>query len=94
MNKRMNTVFFLLGATLFNVLVAVGSFIILFILYVRFILPGVPEGGQDWSFSIIFIAAIVVSFFSYRMLIKYLSKKIDFEKYFDPLFAKKNIKKN
>jgi len=85
---------FILGATVFNVVITILVFLLLFVLYVRFILPGLPEGGQDWSFSILFIAAIVASFFLYRTLLKFISKKIDFDQYFDPIFVRKNIKKN
>ena len=93
MNKRLNTVLFILGATVFNVITVIVSFLIFFLLYVRFIAPVVPEGVQDWSFSFLFVLAIVVSFITYRYLLKFLTKKVDFDKYFDPIFVRKNTKK-
>jgi len=94
MNKKLNTVFFILGATLFNVLTAILGFLLLSFIYIRFIFnSSVPEQNNTWAFTFIFIAAIVISFIVYRTLLKYLMKKIDVEKYFDPLFVRRNIKK-
>jgi hypothetical protein len=49
----------------------------------------VPESGRGLVFAFLFIAALVVSFFVYRVVLKLLIKKIEIEKYFDPLFARK-----
>jgi len=93
MNKKVNTILFILGATVFNVIVAAVSFIILLIIYAKFIFPIMPESGYNWSFSLIFLASIAVSIFVYRIVLKHLIKKIDVEQYFDPLFVKKTFKK-
>jgi hypothetical protein len=93
MNKKLNTLFFILGATLFNIIVAVLSFLLFLLLYARFIHHLLPEGGQSWSFSLIFIASIAVSFMVYRVVLKYLLNKINIEKYFDPIFVKRNLRK-
>jgi len=90
MNKKLNTVLFILGATLFNVIVAVISFIMFFILYVRFLhIKVVPENNISWVVSLLLLAAIAVSIFVYRFALKKALNKIDVEKYFDPLFVKK-----
>jgi len=94
MNKKVNTLLFILGATVFNVLVTIVSFIIFFLLYINFLAEHIPETGRSWSFTLIFLASIAVSFLVYRWLLKYLLKKVDVEKYFDPLFVRKNFKKN
>jgi len=93
MNKKMNTILFILGATVFNVIIAVISFILLAILYAKFLFPIISPSGQSWGFSLIFIASIAVSIFVYRLVLKALLKRIDVEKYFDPLFVKNNLKK-
>jgi hypothetical protein len=94
MNKKLNTIFFILGATLFNILVAIVSFILLTLLYGRFMMPLIPESGQSWVLILIFLSSIAISFFVYRLVLKYLLTKVDVEKYFDPLYVKRNIKKN
>jgi len=94
MNKKVNTLLFILGATVFNVIVAVISFIILIILCGKFILPRIPETGYSWAVSLILLASIAISIFVYRIVLKFLLTKIDIEQYFDPLFVKHNIKKS
>jgi len=94
MNKRVNTLLFVLGATLFNVIVAVVSFFILFILYIKFIYPFVPESTYNWTFSLLLLGSIAVSILVYRAVLKRFLDKFDIEKYLDPIFVKRNIKKS
>jgi hypothetical protein len=93
MNKKVNTLLFILGATVFNVIVAVISFIILILLCGRFILPRIPETGYSWVVSLILLASIAISILVYRAVLKFFLNKIDVEQYFDPLFVKHNIKR-
>jgi hypothetical protein len=87
MNKKVNTLLFILGATLFNIIITVLCFMGLLLLYARFIMPLIPENGQAWGFPLIFIAAIALSFLIYRLILKLLLKKVSAEKYFDPIFG-------
>ena len=89
MNKKVNTILFIVGATLGNILVTVLLFLLLLVLYSQFIMRLLPGGAQAWSFSLMFIAAITGSFFAYRFALKLLFKKIDMDKYFDPVFIGK-----
>ena len=93
MNKKLNTILFILGATVFNVLVAVLCFILLAVLYIGVIMMILPEDLRSWGFPLIFITSLVVSFFAYRYLLKFLLTKIDAEKYFDTFFVKRNIRR-
>ena len=90
MNKKVNTILFILGATVFNILITVLFFLLLYIAYAKFLLRLLPEGAQTWSFPLIFIAALAIAFLVYRYAIRFLMKKIDMEKYFDPLFVSKS----
>jgi hypothetical protein len=87
MNKKINTVLFVLGATLFNILVTMLAFFLLLTLYYRFIMQHLPSGAQAWSFPLIFIASIAISYVIYHFTVKLLLKKIEMEKYFDPVFT-------
>jgi hypothetical protein len=87
MNKKTNTLLFILGATVFNVLTTVVCFLGLFLFYARFLVPLLPEEGQAWGFPVVFIAAIALSFVIYRLVLKQLMKRIVVEKYFDPIFG-------
>jgi predicted Na+-dependent transporter len=86
MNKRANTLLFILGATVFNVLLYIISFLLLMLLYSR-IVGSMPESTQQWGIIIILILPIAISFVVYRFLLKVLLKKVDVEKYFSPLFG-------
>ncbi|MDR2134367.1 MAG: leader peptide processing enzyme [Treponema sp.] len=87
MNKKINTLLFVLGATLFNIIITVIFFVGLLLLYAKFLLPLIPESGRAWGFPLIFIAAIALSFVIYRFVLNLLMKKIEVEKYFDPVFG-------
>ena len=93
MDKKVNSILFILGATLFNVIIAIASFFILFLLYVKFLMMYLPENARGWGILVIFISAILISFFVYRAVLKFLLAKIDVDKYFDPLFVRQNLKK-
>ena len=89
MSKKTNTLWFVLGATAFNILVTVISFVILLVLYAKFLLPLLPESSGAWGFPIIFIGAIALSFVVYRLVLKQIMKKVDMEKHFDPIFGRR-----
>jgi hypothetical protein len=95
MNKKVNTLLFILGATVFNIIITIVSFIVLFVLYAKFVSPMLPENAAAWGFPVIFIASIAVSFLLYRVILKYILAKVNVEKYFDPIFnGRRPPKKN
>ena len=94
MDKKVNTILFVLGATLFNILISILSFAVLAFIYIKFIMAVVPEESRAWIFAIIFIAALVISFLLYRLVLKLIMKKIDINEHFDSIFGRRNIKKN
>jgi hypothetical protein len=89
MNKKANTLLFILGATVFNILITVICFLALFLLYARFLVQLLPENAAAWGFPVIFIGAIALSFLVYRLILKVLLKKVNVEKYFDPIFGRR-----
>jgi peptidoglycan/LPS O-acetylase OafA/YrhL len=87
MSKKSNTLLFILGATVFNILTTIVFLLILLVLYARLLAPLLPEESAGWGFPVIFILSFVLSFLSYRIILKRLMKKIEMEKYFDPIFG-------
>ena len=85
MNKKLNTLFFVLGATVFNILVTVLSFLLLSSIYVWVLMPRMPDAAVQMGFALIFLMSIVVSFVVYRFALNKLISKIKFEDYFDPI---------
>jgi hypothetical protein len=89
-NKKVNTILFVLCATLFNILITVMSFLLLLTVYANFIIRLLPESTQAWAFPLIIMASLAVAFLVYRSVIRFLVKKIEIEEYFAPIFARKN----
>ena len=89
MNKKLNTIFFILGATLFNVLVTVGVFLLLFTVYVHLLMRRLPGAVHAWTVPLFFIAAITVSYIVYKFALNLILKKIDMERYFDVIFNRR-----
>ena len=89
MSKKTNTLLFILGGTVFNILITVIFFILFLVIYVKFFYSVLPESAAAWVMPVIFVAAIVVSFVVYRLGIKIIMKKVDMEKYFDPIFGRR-----
>lgn len=89
MNKKVNTVLFILGATIVNILIMVAIFLLLFTPYVRFLAPQISPQMNNILAMLIFIGSIVATYFIYHWLVKFISKKYDLDRYFDPLFKKK-----
>lgn len=90
MNKRLNTVLFVLGASLVNVLIMLILFLALFVVFARFIAPSLPPGANQLIMVLIFVLAIGATYVIYHRMVKWLSNKVDMNKYFDPIFGKKH----
>jgi len=85
MNKKFNTLLFVLGATVFNIAVTVITFILLITLYSFTLAQVLPDAAFEWLFLVFFIGSIVVSFFLYRRILNKILARINFEDYFDPI---------
>jgi uncharacterized Tic20 family protein len=90
MNKKVNTLLFILGATVFNIIVTIISFLALLVIYAKVFIPFLPEEAHMWSFPLIFLIALVVAFIVYRRILNIIMKKVEMEKYFDPLFVRRH----
>lgn len=89
MNKKVNTVLFVLGATLVNVLMMVILFLVLFVLFARFVAPMVPPEAGQFLVLALFIVSIVGTYFLYHRIVVYIQSRVEMEKYFDPIFGSK-----
>jgi len=89
MNKKANTVLFLLGATVFNLLMMFLLIVMFLVLISAIFRDSLNPNMLSILMIIVFIVSIAASFFIYGRLVKWLSRKIDMEKYFLPLFRRK-----
>jgi hypothetical protein len=92
MSKKSNTFLFILGGTIFNILITLISFLVFLLIYSKFLYGRINEGSVAWVLPVLFVLAIVVSFFVYRLAVKIIMKKVDMEKHFDPIFRQKRGK--
>lgn len=86
MNKKVNTVLFMLGATVVNVIMMIVIFLALMLLY-AWIVPGgfSSQTGQIVGI-VIFLGSIGLTYFLYHRLIKWISNKWNLDEYFAPIF--------
>lgn len=89
MSKKTNTLLFILGATVLNVLIMALCFMLLLFIYARLLAPLLPETVQAWGLPLILIGSMALSFVLYRIMLKQLVKRVTMEKYFAPLFSRK-----
>jgi hypothetical protein len=89
MNKKLNTALFLIGATVFN-LVLLFVLIVLALVVISALTRGRLSGNlMSILLIVVFLGSMVASFLIYNQVIKLVSRKIDMEKYFLPLFRRR-----
>jgi uncharacterized membrane protein YdjX (TVP38/TMEM64 family) len=84
-NKKLNTAAFFLVATLVNILMVIGIALALFIPYALLVAPHVASAVNLVALLVAVIGSMVGSFPLYRRLIAWFEKKVDVDKYFDPI---------
>jgi len=89
MNKRVNTVLFIIGATFFNIIAMVVIFFVLMVIFARFIAPSLPPGANQIILLVLFVASVATTYLIYHRLMRWLVVKYDLESYMSPLFGKK-----
>lgn len=92
MNKKLNSVLFVLGATVVNILLMLILFIGTFLIYGRFFAPMVDPSVSQFIVIFLFFASIILTYVLYNFMVNKLADKIDFDTYFDPIIRprKKN----
>jgi len=86
-NKGLNTFLFMLGATIFNLVLLAVLMLAGIALIVKLNLPPI-------LLAVWFLFALVGSFLIYNQVVKLITRRIAMEKYFKPLFNRKPPKKD
>jgi len=89
MNKKLNTVLFLLGATAFNLLTMFLLILLCLVAISAIFRDSLGPNLLAVLMIVIFIGSIAASFLIYGRLVKWMSRRYDMEKYFLPLFRRK-----
>ena len=90
MNKKINTLLFLIIATIFNVVVIFIIFIVGFILLGQFILPLVSAGVGQLLLIVLFCGALIAGYFIYSRTLRWINRRYDTTKFLAPLFKPRN----
>jgi membrane protein implicated in regulation of membrane protease activity len=88
MNKRLNSVLFILGATIANIIVMILVFAVLMVIFARFVAPLLTPMVNQIILLVLFIGSVVITYVLYHRLMRYLSQRYNLEEYFGPLFGK------
>ncbi len=88
MNKKVNTLLFLAAASLYNIIIMIVIIVVLLFVVSRILPQHVSPAAASSIFIFVFILGIAGSFFIYHKTVRYLSTKIDMDRYFHPLFGK------
>lgn len=89
MNKKVNTVLFILGATVLNIILMIIIMTVGLALLSVFVGESVSEGAASIIFLLLFVVSIGGAFFIYHRLVGLISKKIDMDSYFHPIFSRR-----
>lgn len=89
MNKKINTVLFVLGASILNILLMLLLIVLGLALVGTVAGDSMSEGAASMMFLGVFVFAIAGAFFIYHRLVRFISKKIDMDKYFHPIFSRR-----
>jgi drug/metabolite transporter (DMT)-like permease len=89
MGKKLNTVLFILGATVANVLTMIVVFLAFLLPFIRFMAPELPASTTQVIMIGLFILAVVITYVLYYRAVRYLAGRYNLEKYFEPIFPKK-----
>ncbi len=81
MNKKLNTLFFIIGGVVLNIII-----FFLFLMLFLFIATLFPASSQGVVVIVGFLLAIFASFFAYTKIVQFFMTKVDMEKYFHPIF--------
>jgi len=86
MNKKVNTALFIIGATIGNILVMILLVIVGFVIVRLALGPNANSQVATGLTLLVFFVAIAGSFFIYHQIVKLVTKHVDMEKYFHPIF--------
>lgn len=87
MSKKSNTIWFMLAATVLNILLMLILFIVSFVLIVRFVDP--ESSLVPLWLGLAFLGSIGGSFWLYSRIIRWMTKRYDLEEKLVPLFVRK-----
>jgi len=93
-NKKLNTALFMIGATVFNLILLFALITLALVGITALFRDRLNPAAMSIIMIVVFLAALVGSFLIYNQLVKFIARKVDMEKYFLPLFKRKPPRKD
>ncbi len=94
MNKKLNTALFMIGATIFNLVLLFVLILLAMLAITALFRDRISPSLMSILLIVVFLAAMVGSFLIYNQLVKFIARKVDMEKYFLPLFKRRPPKRD
>ena len=89
MNKKMNTLLFMLAGTVLNIVMMLALFLLLLFGVNRIMSPDMDGTVKMVVFLLVVSLSVIGTFFLYSKLIRWINKKWNLDQYLHPLFGKK-----
>jgi hypothetical protein len=89
MNKKLNTVLFMLAATVLNIVMMI-TLLILLVVLAGVLFPDVPATTGQILLIAAFLLALGGSFALYTFVMRWITRKIDMDRYFHPIFKQRS----
>jgi membrane protein implicated in regulation of membrane protease activity len=89
-NKKLNTALFFVVGTVLNLVLVLVLALVVFVPWVIFAARVVPGSVNLVVFALTIVGSLVGSLFLYRMIVDAFQKRVDMEKYFDPIVKSRN----
>ena len=90
MNKKLNTVLFMLAGTVLNIVMMLFSFLVLLFLANLVLTPESNPTLKMVVFLLVVTLSVIGTFFLYSKMIRWINNKWSLDKYMLPLFGKKH----
>ncbi|GHV86160.1 hypothetical protein AGMMS50230_17680 [Spirochaetia bacterium] len=78
MTQKTRYIVFMLAATVFNIIVTVICFFVLWLIYMALLVPHIPAESAFVGLPVLFVAALVLSVVIYQRALKVFLKKWPF----------------
>ena len=89
MNRTLNTVLFLVGATLFNIIIILIIFVVGFALIGQFVLPHIGLVAGQIALIVLFCASLAGGYAIYNRVVRWLTNRYALDNYLEPIFRRK-----
>lgn len=93
MNKKLNTTLFIIGASLFNIVLMLCLFLLCLALLGLVLNENTSGNTAQFFLLLAFLLSVGGSYGIYSLVVKFMTNRFDMEQYFHPIFRPRSRKK-